>query len=257
MSPAPVRPTVGRVSPHRSTRTRRVAAVAAAASMALALSACGAGLRAQTYQIRPNGDTADVAVNGIAVRGISILPPSRDDRRYEVGEDARARFTVVNDGPEDDRLVSVTSPAATEVVVLEGNREAELEVDSLTSTGQRYSLVLRGLTRPLSIGELVEMTFRFAENGEVTALVPVQIPEEELPRSEAEEFHPEGVFEREHGGEEGAEEAGERFPQGESGQLREDTLGEDTGGESGEEQTGTEEQLPGDTHGEGSTGLAD
>jgi len=152
---------------------RLVTALAVSAAV-VSLSACGAGLDAQTYQERNNAGSTDTAVGSLAVRNVFIEAPSRGDV-YEEGDDATGTITVTNVSPEPDRLVEVTTDAAEEVTVLVDGEEGEVEVPPLGSTGSLVTLELRGLTREIRTGEFVTMTLRFAENGTSEILVPVAL----------------------------------------------------------------------------------
>lgn len=170
----------------------RPTALAALALAAAALTGCGANLDAQTYQERNQAESTDTAVGALAIRDLAVVPPEGVDG-YAAGDDAEGSITVTNNGTEPDRLVSVSSPDAAEVVVLEEGSPSELEVPALGSTASRYTLRIEGLKAPLRAGEFIRMAFRFEKNGSVEALVPVEI------NSETAEHRPEY-------GEEGPEE---------------------------------------------------
>lgn len=142
---------------------------------ALSVSACGAGLDAQTYQQRIQAETSDASVGQLALRNIGVEAPS-EGAVYEVGDDATAIITVTNSGDEPDTLVEVTSSAASEVVVLAfGEEGGDLVVPGLGSTGDFVTLELRGLTRSLRTGEYVDLTFRFEDNGSTQVLAPIAL----------------------------------------------------------------------------------
>lgn len=154
--------------------TRRLAPVLLAVVTAASVSACGAGLDAQTYQERNNASSSNASTGDLQLRNIAVeAPPSGEG--YEIGDDATVIVTVTNRGDEDDRLVEVTSPAAREVVVLAGGSERDMVVPADGSTGSAVTLELRGLTRPLRPAEYVELNFRFADNGTATVLAPVDV----------------------------------------------------------------------------------
>lgn len=154
--------------------TRRLGTGLLAVATALSVSACGAGLDAQTYQQRIQAETSDASVGQLALRNIGVEAPS-EGAVYEVGDDATAIITVTNSGDESDSLVEVTSSAASEVVVLAGGEERDLVVPGLGSTGDFFTLELRGLTRPLRTGEYVDLTFRFEDNGSTQVLAPIAL----------------------------------------------------------------------------------
>lgn len=167
-----------RTPPAPRTAHTRLRTLAAGAVAALALTACGSGFDANTYQDRDLGDASNFNVGAIAVRNVGILPPE-EGSLLEVGQDAELTFTVINETEEPDRLVEASSPAAGSVEVLEEGRVVEeLQVDPQSSTADRYRLRLVGLTRDLRAGgELIELTVRFERNGETTVLVPAKLDE--------------------------------------------------------------------------------
>ncbi len=152
----------------------RPTALAAAVLAAVALTGCGAGLDAQTYQERNSADSTDTAVGALAVRDIALLAPERGEL-YEAGDDAEGTITVTNKGDQPDTLLEVTSPDAQDVVVLEDGEPGELEVPPLGSTTDTYSLRVEGLRSDLRPGEYIRMSFRFEESGSVDVLVPVAL----------------------------------------------------------------------------------
>jgi hypothetical protein len=138
------------------------------------LSGCGAGLRPQTYESRTSPESSNLELGPLSLRNVSVLPPE-DGERYEVGDDAEVVLTVTNSSPEADRLVSVSSTAAEDVVVLDDGQPGRPEVPGSGSTGDRITLEIQGLSEPVGPGEFVELTFRFEDNGTVEALVPIAL----------------------------------------------------------------------------------
>lgn len=164
---------MSRALPTRTARpTTRTLGVALA--LALGLSGCGAGLRAQTYQERTTSDSTNEAIGALNIRHIRVLPPQGAES-YEVGSDARVGMVLVNEGVEADRLTSVTAEGVTSVAVAgPDGRPATLRVPG-QSTVSEYTFVLRGLTRELRPGQYVQMELVFAENGAETMLVPIEV----------------------------------------------------------------------------------
>ena len=155
-----------------STTARRLALGLLAATTAASLTACGAGLDAETYAERNSAEAVGASTGALALRNVAVeAPPS--GLEYEVGEDATVTVTVTSRSTQSDTLVEVTSSAAREVAVLAGGREGDLVVPPQGSTGDFVTLELRGLTRPLRSGEYVDLTFRFADNGSVQVLAPI------------------------------------------------------------------------------------
>lgn len=154
--------------------------LAAAALCGLALTACGSGQQAQVYERRILGGSTNDTIGAIAVRNISVVGP-RTGTVLRAGTDAEVVVTFVNDGGEDDELVSASSPVAGSVEVEGGS---SLEVPGLASTGNEYGLRLVDLTEDVATGTYVEMTLSFARNGQKSMLVPVQISPDNVAREE-------------------------------------------------------------------------
>lgn len=164
---------------------RRLAAPALGLAAALLLAGCGSGQRAQTYQEKAVAEATNDAVGSIAVRNIAVLGPPTGIVLQE-GADAPMSVTFVNEGAEDDVLVSATTPAAASVDVL--GPTDQVEVPRLNAAAPGYRLVLRDLTRDLQTGSYIDMTLTFERNGTRTMLVPVQTTPDGAPREEG-EYH--------------------------------------------------------------------
>ena len=169
--------------------TRRpLARVAASASVLLLLTGCGTGLRAQTYLEKSTADSTNDAIGFLAIRNLAVLGPPVGTS-YPVGADAPMKITVVNEGGEEDRLLSASSPAATSVGVV--GPSPTLTVPPLGPSEPAYGLVLEGLTRELPGGTYVDVTLQFERNGSKTMLVPVQIVPNQVPREDHDYHVPE------------------------------------------------------------------
>lgn len=191
-------------------RARRAALPATALGAVLALTGCGAGFDAQTYQERTVADVTNAAVGALALRGLQVSPGS--DGVLKPGDDADVRIVVVNESAEADRLVEASSPVAESVDVIEtegGSVVDELEVPALGTTGGSAGLVLRGLSDEVLAGETVELTLRFERNGELTVRVPVATTGEYDDERERSENFPLPGEHGGHGGEEGSSEEGD------------------------------------------------
>ena len=145
-----------------------------ALSLTAALAGCGAGLQSQTYQTRTAADASNVNVGALAVRNVSVLPPT-GGRIHPVGGQARGVLAVTNAGSEPDRLIEATSPGAAEVVLTQDGKPGGVDIPASGSTGESAGFVLRGLTAPLGTGEYVTMSLRFERSGTVEVLVPVAV----------------------------------------------------------------------------------
>ena len=140
--------------------------------LALALSGCGAGLDAQTYQTRNVGDASNVDLGSLAVRNITVNPPS-GGFTHPAGSDVRGVFRVANRSDKPDTLLEITSDAAAEAVVLQDGAPAELVIPANGSTEGSAGFVLRDLAEDLVTGEYVKLTLRFERAGSLDVLVPV------------------------------------------------------------------------------------
>jgi copper(I)-binding protein len=154
----------------RTVARRRAASCVLALATTAALAGCGANLDPQTYAERNNADSSNAAVGQIALRNVLVRAP-RGDAVHEAGGNARVTATLTNSGAEEDRLVEATTSAAETVVVRSGEDGDSVVVPRGGST--TVTLELQGLTRDLRPAEYIEVTFRFAQNGEQSVLVPV------------------------------------------------------------------------------------
>lgn len=167
------------MSPSRA-RARWAAPVAGLAA-ALLVAGCGTGQKAQTYQERTVADATNDAVGSIAVRNLAVEGPAQGTVLRK-GSDAPLSVTMVNQGGDDDRLVQASTPAASSVDVQ--GPSSTFTLPRLQAADQRYSLVLRGLTRDLPTGTYISLTLTFQRNGTKTMLVPVEVTPGGVPRKE-------------------------------------------------------------------------
>jgi len=159
----------------------RPAGTAAGLAALLLVAGCGSGQRAQTYQERTVAEATNSAIGDIAVRNIAVMAPPQGTV-YPAGSSAPVQLTLVSQGPEDDILVSATSPAASSVQVT--GPTPQLTVPRLGSSDPAYSLMLTGLTRELATSQYVDITLAFQRNGSGTMLVPVQVTPEQVARTD-------------------------------------------------------------------------
>ncbi len=175
------------MNPELRSRTPRATRTAGAVlALALGLSGCGAGFRAQTYQERTTSDSTNEAIGALAIRHIRVLPPQRGQCVYPQGSAARVAVVIVNEGVEEDRLASVTSDAGTVEVNGSGGRTispAQMVVPGVSTVSQ-YSFVIRDLRRELRPGNYVTMTLTFQRNGSEEMLVPVEVTNRPGPQRE-------------------------------------------------------------------------
>ena len=165
------------------------ALIAACCVTAPALVGCSAGQITQTdSQVAAvNGTNGDVG-NDIALRNVLIHFPPGHDGAYPAGSTVPVLLTIVNQGTSADELIAVTSPAASQVLVVgtstipPGTNVAST-VGSPPAAVQALSPLVVGelrialtITRPLHAGLNTPVTFAFRNGGKVTVSVPMAAP---------------------------------------------------------------------------------
>ncbi len=210
--------------PRRGSLRMRLALAVLGRTAALVLSGCGAGQMAATRQQGAQAiDGSNGGVGPMLVRNVVLSYPENGTNFYPEGADAPLELVIVNEGNQPDTLVSVSTPAAREVLI-QGNTQipsgtaftvikvdephtspilpvpplplprpqqpsapAAPEADSSIRLGfGELRIVLIDLIRPIRAGESVPVTFLFRNAGEVTVPVPIAnsgFTREEIPRT--------------------------------------------------------------------------
>lgn len=159
-------------SVHKRPR-RWSSAIAAVAVAVVPLTACAAGINAETSRERPTIDGIGSAIGTLTVRNAYVGGPG------EAGGSAPLLLSVFNNGTEPDRLVSISSPEAESASV---PAESELRAGGQ----QRYyepgrTARLTGLKEELRLGQIVPVVLTFERAGELRMSVPVSpVPPEVL-----------------------------------------------------------------------------
>jgi copper(I)-binding protein len=179
-------------------RVGRSAAAGAALVAAMAVAGCGAGQVAQTAeQVTENGG-AEGRAGQMLVRNAQFTydRPVPGGTVYEPGATAPLQVTIVNEGPDADRLLAVSSPIATsglivgEALVPGGQALTAGYNDPISSitTGstEAIEIALVGLTSPISAGLTYPVDFTFERGGVARVEVPVENPEILPPRARVE-----------------------------------------------------------------------
>lgn len=154
----------------------------AAAVLALVLAACGAGQQAQTYTERPTVDGTNVLAHEIALRNVYLQGPA-DGETLTAGATVRGSMTLVNQGSQPDRLVSVTSGAGTARLVKDAAPTSAVPIPAAGAASPAYGFEVAGLTSDLRPGQYVDMTFVFDRNGTISMHVPVSTGDGSAPRN--------------------------------------------------------------------------
>ncbi len=183
-------------------RALRAAATGVLLLSPVALTACSAGQVPQTATQEQNlGNSTDVG--DLALRALELPYPTGGV--YSTGGDARLLGAVVNTTDAEDTLVSITGDGFTSVEAVDPNAAAPAAPatgsGSLALTvpagdtlflgnGAGPSVTLVGLTKDLTVGQYIDVTFTFQRAGEVSVPVPVGVAVRDLPRGEPYDFHP-------------------------------------------------------------------
>lgn len=164
------------IPPDRSAGRHRRGSVLgpAALVLAVALSACDTGQNASTARETP--DVAGVAGSVGQIRLDDVFIASGGN--IAAGASAPLRGTFTNEAGSADRLLGVSTPAATSVVELDGAAPSaggislppQTQVDAVNGAPQ---LRLEEVRSPITITQLVPVTFTFRTAGSVTLDVPV------------------------------------------------------------------------------------
>ncbi len=191
----------------------RLAPVVLGCAAALVLSGCATGRITERSEHPAAIDGSSGGVGPMLVRDVVLAYPENETNLYPAGADGPMELVIVNEGDRPDTLVSVTTPAAREVIiqgnteipsgttftVIEGDEQQmypvpRIEPVPLPRPQQRpgpaapgvgssvrlgfgeLRIVLTDLTRPIHAGESVPVTFRFRNAGEVTVPVPMVHP---------------------------------------------------------------------------------
>jgi len=147
--------------------------IGAVALLIPVIAGCEAGNNAPTLEFHQAAAGAYTQVNGISVNNLFVLgAPSGSS--LPAGSSASVFLSMFNGGAGDDTLVSVSAPGSAASVRLTGGTVSIPVSSEVNLTGPQPSVVLSGLTKPLSGGQSIPLTLDFAHAGSVTLQVPVE-----------------------------------------------------------------------------------
>lgn len=138
-----------------------------------ALSACGTGQSAQTYQAH-SYDYVNADQGGIAIRNLAVDAPAGESGLIAKGGTARASGTLVSQTDVDDVLTGVTSPDADSTTLEQGGSSASSVPVPKLGRAADWAIVLTGTHRDLRGGSVVTVTLSFAKAGRTTLQIPVR-----------------------------------------------------------------------------------
>lgn len=173
----------------RPSLRRRATTAVAAGSAALAVTACGAGFQPLTYEARNSSTATELSIGQLEIRDLAVEAP--EEFVHDAGQTLEVSFAVINPTTERDALVEVTTDAAASVALVEDRREVDELVVPAEGALTDGRLELVETTRELRAGEYVELTLRFAGNGQETLLVPIRSAEGTPEREQSENIHSE------------------------------------------------------------------
>jgi copper(I)-binding protein len=196
-------------------RALRAAAMSALLLSPVALTACSAGQVAQTAEQNRDKVGAQVDVGDLYLREVQLPYPVGGV--YSSGDDARLLAGIVSTADTDDTLTSVAGDDFDSVEVVDPTKTAaagatpaapgaplDITVPAQGSVflgnGTGPAVTLVGLSKELSVGDYVKVTFTFDKAGEVTIPVPVAPSARELPRGDAYDFEKNQNREQQGGG---------------------------------------------------------
>jgi len=145
------------------------------------LAGCSSG------QVNTSGDEVS-AVNGatghvqqLDILNAAIAFPPGDGRSYEPGQSAPLVFSITNAGVQGDKLVSISSPAASSVTLkgaqdILGGRKIVARTSGAADEPATLTATMQSLTTVVKPGPTVSVTFTFARSGSLTLPIPVGEP---------------------------------------------------------------------------------
>lgn len=156
-------------------RHRALGITAAILTAVLALTGCAAGQISQTADEVSAVDGASGTVGYLGVRNVLLATPEK--LSYPKGSDASLLLWISNTSQQADTLASVSSTAAASVQI---TGTPQIGAQSLLEVGAKtpVTVTVKGLTRDLTFGNWIPVTFNFTSAGSVTVNVPMEIPVE-------------------------------------------------------------------------------
>ena len=138
-----------------------------------AVAGCEAGLNAPTLEFHPAAGGAYATSDGISVSNAFVLGAPAGSS-VPAGGSASLFVGLFNNGSINDKLLSVSAPNAAASVTIKGGGVTIPAEGAANLTGPEPTVVLKSLTKPLSGGQDIRVTFDFAQAGALTLDVPVE-----------------------------------------------------------------------------------
>lgn len=147
------------------------ATLAAVAALAPVAAGCAAGADAQTNRPYSATEGTDAAVSSLKLRDNLIAGPL-PGAKLNPGDHAPLYLTLVNDGTATDRLENVTTDGTFGARKITGGH-IDVAPGQAVRVGRNPAITFGKLSKSLSGGESVRVTFTFTHAGAVTVTVPV------------------------------------------------------------------------------------
>jgi copper(I)-binding protein len=154
------------------TRWNRRLLFAAVAVLVPVLAGCEAGFNAPTLEFHPANFAANTVKGGISLSNVFVLGPALGEQLPPGGQ--AGVFLSITSQYGNDRLDSVSAPGTAQSVRVSGGSIRVPARTLVDLSGPEPEVVLARLTRPLTGGQAIAMTFRFARAGTITLRVPVE-----------------------------------------------------------------------------------
>jgi len=154
------------------TRWTRRLLIGAIAMLVPTLAGCEAGLNAPTLEFHPASYGVSTVVNGITLDDLFVLGPALNETLPAGGQ--AGVFLSLSSQFSDDKLLAVSATETASSVQLVTGPVTLTQGTVVDLSGPHPEIVLNGLTKPLSGGETVQLTFTFTNAGLVTVMVPVE-----------------------------------------------------------------------------------
>lgn len=162
-----------RASSGKTAARRLLFGAGAIALLTVAITGCEAGSNAPTLEFHPASGGAQAVFNGISINDAFVLgAPS--GASLPAGSSASLFLSLYNSGPSSDKLVSADAPGSASSVSLSTGTVPLAANSAASLMGPEPKVVLKDLTKPLTGGTTIPVTFTFAHAGSVTLQVPVE-----------------------------------------------------------------------------------
>jgi copper(I)-binding protein len=163
-----------RASSGKTAARRLLIGAGAMALLIPAVAGCEAGENAPTIEFHSASSGAHTVFNGITITNAFVLAGPSGSSPLPTGSNAGLFVGLFNTNTSADALTGASAPGTAGSVSLTSGTVALPPEGSAYLTGPAPDVVLNDLTKPLSGGTTIPVTFSFARAGSVTLQVPVE-----------------------------------------------------------------------------------